>query len=99
MSVNHISSKVAIHFWESKNLITVDVGDDFQGGSQGDISFSSSIIKIKNKVGFDASTLGNHEFNYGIEQLTKLEEKITSKYFCSNFFIEKIKQQYLIPIK
>ena len=51
-----------------------------------------------NKVEFDVAIFGNHEFNYGIEQLTKLEEKITSKYFCSNFFIEKIKQQYLIPI-
>ena len=52
-----------------------------------------------NKVEFDVAIFGNHEFNYGIEQLTKLEEKITSKYFCSNFFIEKIIQQYLIPIK
>ena len=82
-----------------KNLITVDVGDDFQGGSQGDISFSSSIIKIKNKVGFDASTLGNHEFNYGIEQLKKLGNNITSRYICSNFYYKKNKTTIFDPYK
>lgn len=29
------------------------------------------VIQAMNTVGFDASTLGNHEFNYGLEFLTK----------------------------
>ena len=44
-----------------------------------------------NKVGFDVATLGNHEFDYGIEQLTKLGENITSKYICFNFCYKKNK--------
>ena len=82
-----------------KNLITVDVGDDFEGGSQGDIPFSSSIIKIKNKVGFDVSTLGNHEFNYGIEKLKKLGNNITSRYICANFCYKENKTTIFDPYK
>jgi len=51
----------------------------------GSISDGSAIINIMNKIGFDIATLGNHEFDYGIEQLTKLGENITSKYICFNF--------------
>ena len=43
------------------NVITVDVGDHIQGGTLGAISDGSAIIKLINKVGFDVSTIGNHE--------------------------------------
>ena len=67
------------------NIISVDVGDHIQGGTLGSISDGSAIINIMNKVGFDVAILGNHEFDYGIEQLSKLGENITSKYISSNF--------------
>ena len=73
------------------NIISIDVGDHIQGGTLGSISDGSAIINIMNKVGFDIATLGNHEFDYGIEQLTKLGENITSKYICFNFCYKKNK--------
>ena len=74
-----------------KNIISVDVGDHIQGGTMGAISEGSAIISIMNKVGFDVAILGNHEFDYGIEQLSKLEKNITSKYISSNFCYKKNK--------
>jgi len=67
------------------NVISVDVGDHVQGGTLGSISEGSAIIDIMNKVGFDVAILGNHEFDYGIEQLSKLKENISSNYISSNF--------------
>ena len=70
---------------ECNHVLTVDVGDHLQGGTLGAISDGEAIIKIMNEVGFDVVTLGNHEFDYGIEQLEKLGQEISSKYINSNF--------------
>ena len=74
-----------------KNVITVDVGDHVQGGSIGAISNGEAIIKLMNNIEFNVSVLGNHEFDYGVEQLQNLRENITSKYVCSNFCYYKTK--------
>jgi len=82
-----------------KNIITVDVGDHIQGGTLGSISEGSAIIDIMNKVGFDVAILGNHEFDYGIDQLSKLDENITSKYVSANFCYKKNKTSIFNPYK
>ena len=82
-----------------KYVITVDVGDHIQGGSLASISEGSAIIEIMNKVGFDVAILGNHEFDYGIEQLTNLEKNLTSKYICANFVYRKNKENIFKPYK
>ena len=63
-----------------KNVISVDVGDHIQGGSIGAISNGEAIIKLMNKIDFNVSILGNHEFDYGVDQLFKLGDNISSKY-------------------
>ena len=82
-----------------KNVITVDVGDHIQGGSIGAISNEEAIIKLMNNIEFNVTILGNHEFDYGIEQLQKLGENITSKYVCSNFCYNKNKSPIFEPYK
>ncbi len=63
-----------------KYIITVDVGDHIQGSSLGAISDGAAIIKIMNKIKFDAVALGNHEFDYRMDALNTLEQNITSGY-------------------
>ena len=82
-----------------KNIISVDVGDHIQGGSIGAISNGEAIIKLMNKVEFNVSILGNHEFDYGVEQLFKLGENISSRYICSNFYYRKNKTRVYKPYK
>ena len=50
----------------------VDLGDYIQGGEYGALSKGEIIIKVMNKMGYDFVTFGNHEFDYGMEQLSKL---------------------------
>ena len=82
-----------------KHVIAVDVGDHIQGGSLGAISDGSAIIKIMNKIGFDVTLIGNHEFDYGIENLNGLAKNNTSGYICSNFCYRKNKTQIFEPYK
>ncbi|MDP2740447.1 MAG: bifunctional 2',3'-cyclic-nucleotide 2'-phosphodiesterase/3'-nucleotidase [Pseudorhodobacter sp.] len=60
---------------ESTNSILLDNGDFLQGNPLGDyIAYERGmaegavhpVIAAMNVLGFDASTLGNHEFNYGL---------------------------------
>lgn len=51
----------------------VSSGDFIQGSSLGALSEGGYIIDIMNKVGCDAVTLGNHEFDYKIPRLTQTE--------------------------
>lgn len=63
----------------------VSVGDYVQGSSLGAISQGEYIVNIMNMVGYDAVTLGNHEFDYRLEQLHKLVGMMDEKPVCSNF--------------
>ena len=65
---------------EATNSLLLDNGDFLQGNPMGDyIAYERGmkegdmhpIITAMNTVGFDASTLGNHEFNYGLDFLLK----------------------------
>lgn len=65
---------------ESHNAVLVDNGDLLQGNPMGDyIAYERGmsdgdlhpIIAAMNTLGYDAATLGNHEFNYGLDFLLK----------------------------
>jgi 2',3'-cyclic-nucleotide 2'-phosphodiesterase / 3'-nucleotidase len=65
---------------EATNSMLVDNGDFLQGNPMGDyMAYEKGmkegdlhpVIAAMNTVGFDASTLGNHEFNYGLDFLAK----------------------------
>ena len=62
----------------------VSVGDFVQGGSLGTVSQGEYIINLMNLVGYDALTLGNHEFDYRLPRLLELTEKMSVKPVCSN---------------
>lgn len=65
-------------------VILADAGDY----SQGKVSVSSNkglnAVTLMNKVGYDVATLGNHEFDYGYEQLTKNLEAADFENICCN---------------
>ena len=82
-----------------KYVISIYVGDHIQGGALGSISEGEAIIKIMNEIKFDVAILGNHEFDYKIEQLTKLGKNISSKYICANFCYKKNKTHVYDPYK
>ena len=63
----------------------VSGGDYIQGSSLGAISQGQYIVDLMNLVGYDAVTLGNHEFDYRMERLAELVGMMDTKPICCNF--------------
>ena len=62
----------------------VDCGDALQGDTIGAVSDGEYLVDIMNEVGYDFAVLGNHEFDYGMEQLAALLEKAEAQYLGCN---------------
>ncbi|WP_445680968.1 bifunctional 2',3'-cyclic-nucleotide 2'-phosphodiesterase/3'-nucleotidase [Radicibacter daui] len=65
---------------EAPNSLLLDNGDFLQGNPMGDFMAYERgldgtnvhpVMKAMNLLGYDAATLGNHEFNYGLDFLNK----------------------------
>lgn len=67
------------------DVLLVDNGDAIQGGPVGTLSKGEYIIDIMNEVGYDVATIGNHEFDYGMDQFMALREKANFPYVSANF--------------
>ncbi|WP_068082238.1 bifunctional 2',3'-cyclic-nucleotide 2'-phosphodiesterase/3'-nucleotidase [Polycladidibacter stylochi] len=84
--INRIRSKAT-------NTMLVDNGDFLQGNPMGDyIAYERGmhdgdvhpVIKGMNVLGFDAATLGNHEFNYGLDFMAKVLNGANFPFVCAN---------------
>lgn len=63
----------------------VDAGDAVQGDAIGTLSKGSYIIDIMNEVGYDVATIGNHEFDYGMDRFFELKDMADFPYVSANF--------------
>ncbi|MFY9150639.1 MAG: metallophosphatase [Prolixibacteraceae bacterium] len=54
---------------ENENVILLDAGDMFQGTPYFNYFKGDLIMKIMSKMDYDAGTIGNHEFDNGLEDI------------------------------
>lgn len=66
-------------------VTTVSAGDFVQGGDVGSMTTGAGIIDIMNYVGYDFVTIGNHEFDYGLERMTYLLDKLNATVVDANY--------------
>ena len=78
---------------EATNSMLLDNGDFLQGNPMGDyIAYERGmkdgdvhpVIKAMNTLGYDCSTLGNHEFNYGLDFMYKVLAGANFPFVCAN---------------
>ena len=50
------------------HVVLVDNGDAIQGEPVGTMTKGEAIIDLMNAVGYDIATMGNHEFDYGMDR-------------------------------
>ena len=62
----------------------VDCGDALQGDAIGTVSKGEYLVDIMNYIGYDFAVLGNHEFDYGMQQLSELMAKSSAQYLGCN---------------
>ncbi|MCT4508737.1 MAG: 5'-nucleotidase C-terminal domain-containing protein [Tepidibacter sp.] len=80
----------------NKNVILVDAGDTNQDNSielfQG--KDKNPIVEVMNDIGYDAWTLGNHEFNFGLDVLDKAVKTSKATVLAGNIYKEDGQRAY-----
>lgn len=56
------------------DVLLLDSGDTFHGQTIVNLNEGEAIVHIMNEMGYDAMTLGNHDFNFGQERIKELDE-------------------------
>lgn len=78
---------------EAANAMLIDNGDLLQGNPMGDyVAYEKGmkdgdlhpIMKGMNLLGYECSTLGNHEFNYGLSFMDKVLAGANFPFVCAN---------------
>ena len=67
------------------HVLLVDNGDSIQGEPVGTMTTGEANIKLMNAVGYDIATMGNHEFDYGMERFFELSKMANFPYVSCNF--------------
>jgi 5'-nucleotidase len=70
---------------ENKNVLLFDAGDFLQGTPYFNLFKGEVEVKAMNLMGYDAATLGNHEFDYGLEILEKVVREANFPIVSSNY--------------
>lgn len=69
-------------------VILVDAGDHIQGTAFGSMDKGATIISLMNAAGYDLATLGNHEFDYGMDGAMNAIQWANFPYVSANFYHE-----------
>ncbi len=69
-------------------LLLFDAGDFWQGTPYFNIYRGDIEIDALNRMGYDAVTLGNHEFDNGVDTLAAKLKKLTCPVVCANYVVE-----------
>ena len=72
---------------QNHNVILLDAGDLFQGTPFFNFFKGELEVSLMNRLGYDASTLGNHEFDLGTDNLIAQFSKLNYPVLCCNYTI------------
>ncbi len=67
------------------DLLYFDSGDFFQGSAYFTMFKGDVEIGLMNQMGIDASTIGNHEFDFGLENMARTFKMANFPILCSNY--------------
>jgi len=70
---------------QSEHLLLLDSGDIFQGTPYFNFFGGELEFKLMSEMGYDYSTVGNHDFDAGIDGLVKQLPHADFKFLCSNY--------------
>ncbi len=76
---------------ENENTLLISSGDMFQGTLESNYNSGNLLADIMNDCKFDALSLGNHDFDWGLEALKENKERVSpdgyqTPYLCANLY-------------
>ncbi len=85
---------------ENPNTLLLDAGDIFQGTPYFNFFGGELEFKLMSEMKYDAATMGNHDFDNGIEGFTKMLPHAQFPFICSNYeFKDTLLKGKTIPHK
>ena len=84
-----------------KDLLLLDAGDFSQGTPYYNIYRGEVEVRLMNAMRYDAATIGNHEFDYGLENMARLFRMAEFPVVCANYdvtgtVLEDLVQEYTV---
>ncbi len=70
---------------EEEHVLLLDAGDVFQGTPYFNMYGGELEFKLMSEMGYDASTIGNHDFDNGVEGLASQLHNAKFPFLCSNY--------------
>lgn len=70
---------------EEKHVLLLDAGDIFQGTPYFNRFGGILEMKVMTELGYDAATMGNHDFDGGMDGFLKAKEFANFPFICSNY--------------
>jgi 5'-nucleotidase len=70
---------------EDKELLLLDSGDFSQGSPYYTMFKGDVETELMNIMGYDAATIGNHEFDFGLENMARIFRKAKFPIVCANY--------------
>ena len=83
--LSQISGYIAERLAEG-NTVALNSGDMFQGSIQSNSNYGRLFTECMNIAGFDAFTYGNHEFDWGIDNLIDLKKSSKVPFLGANIY-------------
>ena len=74
--------------FRNARILYFDSGDFFQGTPVVDRTKGAVMVDMMNRVGLNATTIGNHEFDYGYENLKAQLQNRKFPVICCNVFVK-----------
>ncbi len=70
---------------KNPDLLLFDSGDFSQGSPFYTLFKGDVEVGLMNRMGYDAVTIGNHEFDFGLENMARLFKQATFPIVCANY--------------
>lgn len=70
------------------DMLLFDSGDFSQGSPYYNMFKGDVEVSLMNQVGYDAGTIGNHEFDFGLENMARLFRTAKFPIVCANYGVE-----------
>ena len=73
---------------DHKNVLLFDCGDISQGTPYYNMFQGEVEVKLMNEMGYDAMTIGNHEFDFGLDNMARIFKMANFPVVCANYNLE-----------
>ena len=73
---------------EHKNVLLFDCGDISQGTPYYNMFRGEVEVKLMNEIGYDAMTIGNHEFDFDVDNMERIFKMANFPVVCANYNLD-----------